>query len=216
MSSLWPSFLTCHSGELKKLTVWFCHSEKPHQRAVHLGPSAGWCQDWQWPRSRRTESSSERSAVRCFPFLCLCDIFLPRGTSGTHFRGPGPEHWGLSTANSNYSDRSGGGEGSSDPQQAPLTAFKFTLRAASVSRGSRPLSCRGLGLQSNWSDARQELGLSCCVWAAIRLLDRSLEWLFQTGKSPQRLGCSLTPQQLWNIFQFKSCGGWGKGLHKEI
>lgn len=49
-----------------KLTIWFSHSEKHHQRAVHLCPSAGWCQDWRWPKSHRTESSSERSGCALF------------------------------------------------------------------------------------------------------------------------------------------------------
>lgn len=54
---------------------------------------------------------------------------------GPIWGGPGPEHWGLSTANSNYPDRAGGGGGSLDPQQAPLTALNFTFHTASCVTG---------------------------------------------------------------------------------
>lgn len=119
-----------------KLTIWFTHAQKYYQRAVHLGPSAGWCQDWRWPKARRTESSSERSAERCFPFLRLHDIFLPGGASGSHLRRPRASSMEdlaqqIPISLTGQVGDGGGGEGSSDPQHAPLTALKFTFHAAS-------------------------------------------------------------------------------------
>lgn len=67
------------------------------------------------PKPRRTESSSERSAACCFPFLCLRDIFLPGGASGSHLRRPSP--W-VRRTNSTYPDTAGGG-GTAKETQTP-------------------------------------------------------------------------------------------------
>lgn len=90
-----------------KLTIWFARTEKYHKRAVHLGPRARWCQDGRWPKARRTESSSERSAARCFPFLCLHDIFLPLGSLWELF----DEAWVPSMEDLAWQSRWGMGDG---------------------------------------------------------------------------------------------------------
>lgn len=81
-------------------THFFVHSGEP-QRAVHLGLTAGWCQDWSWPKACRTESSSERSALRVFPSCASVTSSCRREPRGAIWGGLGPEHKGLSTENSN-------------------------------------------------------------------------------------------------------------------
>lgn len=84
-----------------KLTMWFAFTEKYHQRAVHLGPTAAWCQDWRWPKARRTESSSERSRGVVFPSCASVTSSCRGEPRGAIWRGPGPEHGELGTANCN-------------------------------------------------------------------------------------------------------------------
>lgn len=157
--------------------------KKYHKRAVHLCVTARWCQDRRWPKACRTESSSERSPARCFPFLCLHDIFLPQGTWGSRLTRPGSKTRRTNTEISNHPNRAGGGWGcwrllrkSPDPQQASLTALKFTFHTSSWATGEPP----SVMLRTKfavWLKAMPDriFGSSVCVWATICLLDASLQ-----------------------------------------
>lgn len=76
----------------------------------------------------------------CFPFLCLRDIFLPRGTSGSRLTGGGSNtrRTRRTSFQSSEPTRAGGGW-SGDPQQASLTAFGFTFHTSCGAAGEPPL-----------------------------------------------------------------------------
>lgn len=174
---------------------------KQHRRAVHLGPSAGWSQDWRWPKARRTESCAERSAARCFPFLCLRDVFLPGRASGSRLRRPRGPPSVEDVAQQKPISLTGGRwgmwrcrKGARTPSVHPSTALKkLPLHTAPSVTGSVPPSFGGL-IQS---DARRVLGLSC-VCVCVRLLDQSLQRLFQTPEDRQR------PAETRWLFIFRS------------
>ena len=80
--------------------------------------------------------------MRCFPFLCLHDTFLPWGNLGEPFDEalvPSMEDQAQQIPISLTEQVGDGGregaEGSTAPQHAPLTASKFTFHTASRATG---------------------------------------------------------------------------------
>lgn len=80
-----PNFLLLHC----KLLTWFAGHWKEEKKKRTTGELYIWL---LVPDDVKTGADPEPAAQRvpqraCFPFLCLRDIFLPRGTSGSRLTG---------------------------------------------------------------------------------------------------------------------------------
>lgn len=154
------------------------------------------------PDDVKTGADPEPAAQRvpqraCFPFLCLRDIFLPRGTSGSRLTGPRFQHR-ADVAHKFPVIRTNRGRWGTKPRPPAsvfLTAFGLTFHThpAEPLGGASPLSRRGLRPGGSMPDT--------VFWLPRLCLSPNLPLLDGAGPNPGQRASGAERSFAWPCFR---------------